>query len=72
MNKDLAIEVTGLETRFGATSIHKHLDLRVRRAEILALVGGSGTGKSVLLRNIVGLMTPYRGQIEILDRWTNI
>ena len=66
MDKDLAIEVTGLETRFGATSIHKNLDLRVRRAEILALVGGSGTGKSVLLRNIVGLMTPYRGQIEIL------
>ena len=60
------IKVRGLETRFGSTAIHKDLDMDVRRGEILALVGGSGTGKSVLLRNVVGLMTPYRGEIEVL------
>jgi len=66
MEQGLAIEVTGLETRFGQAVIHHNLNLAVKRAEIMALVGGSGTGKSVLLRNIVGLMTPYAGKIEVL------
>ena len=46
------IEVEGLVTTFGATTVHEGLSLRVRRGEIMAVVGGSGTGKSVLVRAI--------------------
>jgi phospholipid/cholesterol/gamma-HCH transport system ATP-binding protein len=60
------IRVSGLQTRFGANVIHDDLDLDVRRGEVLGLVGGSGTGKSVLLRTIVGLMRPAAGEIEVL------
>ena len=45
----------GLVTRFGTNVIHQDLDLDVWRGEVLGVVGGSGTGKSVLLRSIVGL-----------------
>ncbi len=60
------IRVSGLQTRFGANVIHDDLDLQVRRGEVLGLVGGSGTGKSVLLRTIIGLMRPSAGEIEVL------
>jgi len=59
------IRVRGLVTRFGNVTIHKDLDLDVRRGEVLGVVGGSGTGKSVLLRTIVGLVHPAAGRIEI-------
>jgi phospholipid/cholesterol/gamma-HCH transport system ATP-binding protein len=59
------IRVRGLVTRFGSVTIHKDLDLDVRRGEVLGVVGGSGTGKSVLLRTIVGLVHPAAGRIEI-------
>ncbi|MCU8880645.1 ATP-binding cassette domain-containing protein [Pseudomonas aeruginosa] len=49
-----AIEVRGLDNRFGTQQVHQDLDLDVRRGEILGVVGGSGTGKSVLLRSVVG------------------
>ena len=60
------IRVSGLQTRFGANVIHDELDLEVRRGEVLGLVGGSGSGKSVLLRTIIGLMRPAAGEIEVL------
>lgn len=60
------IEVKGLINRFGKQVVHDHLDLQVRRDEILAVVGGSGTGKSVLLRSILGLHPPNDGSIEVL------
>ena len=60
------IRVRGLQTRFGANVIHDDLDLDVRRGEVLGLVGGSGSGKSVLLRTIIGLMRPAAGEIEVL------
>ncbi len=60
------IRVRGLRTRFGATVIHDGLDLDVRRGEVLAIVGGSGSGKSVLLRTMVGLDRPAAGTIEVL------
>ncbi len=63
---DNVIRVSGLQTRFGANVIHDDLDLEVRRGEVLGLVGGSGSGKSVLLRTIVGLMRPAAGEIEVL------
>ena len=58
MTDDAVIDVRGLRTQFGTHVIHDNLDLRVRRGEVLGVVGGSGTGKSVLLRTIVGLNRP--------------
>ncbi len=55
----------GLTTRLGGRVIHDDLDLDVYRGEVLAIVGGSGSGKSVLLRTIVGLMRPAGGEIEV-------
>lgn len=65
---DLAIRVRGLVNRFGSQTVHEGLDLDVRRGEILGVVGGSGTGKSVLMRSILGLRVPDEGQIEVLGR----
>ena len=59
------IRVRGLVTRFGSHTVHDGLNLDVRRGEIIGVVGGSGTGKSVLLRAIVGLLQPNAGQIEV-------
>ena len=58
------IRVRGLVNRFGDQLVHDHLDLDVRRGEILGVVGGSGAGKSVLMRSILGLRTPNAGEIE--------
>jgi phospholipid/cholesterol/gamma-HCH transport system ATP-binding protein len=63
-----AIEVTGLRNSFGEHVIHEDLSLEVRRGEILGVVGGSGTGKSVLMRSIIGLQTPDAGEIAVLGR----
>jgi len=62
---DPIIRVRNLVTRFGTHTVHDGLDLDVRRGEIIGIVGGSGTGKSVLLRAIVGLLKPAGGQIEV-------
>jgi phospholipid/cholesterol/gamma-HCH transport system ATP-binding protein len=62
------IRVRGLVNRFGPQVVHDGLDLDVRRGEVLGVVGGSGTGKSVLLRTIVGLNTPAAGSIEVFGR----
>lgn len=64
------IRVRGLRTWFGSQVIHDDLDLDVRRGEVLGLVGGSGSGKSVLMRKIVGLMPVQHGDIEILGQNT--
>jgi len=63
---EAVIKIRGLKTQFGSQVIHEHLDLDVRRGEVLGVVGGSGTGKSVLLREIVGLQRPTAGQIDVL------
>lgn len=60
-----AIRVRGLRNAFGEQVIHDNLDLDVRRGEILGVVGGSGTGKSVLMRSIIGLQRPEQGEIEV-------
>ena len=59
------IEVRGLKNSFGEQVVHESLDLTVHRGEILGVVGGSGTGKSVLMRSIIGLQTPSEGEIEV-------
>jgi phospholipid/cholesterol/gamma-HCH transport system ATP-binding protein len=62
------IVVEGLVNRFGSQTIHEDLSLKVRRGEILGVVGGSGTGKSVLMRSIIGLQSPESGTIEVFGR----
>ncbi|MGP9767910.1 ABC transporter ATP-binding protein [Halomonas sp. AOP13-D3-9] len=65
------IQVKGLVNRFGAHVVHENLDLTLKRGEILGVVGGSGTGKSVLLRSIVGLKRPNGGTVEVLGNTLN-
>jgi phospholipid/cholesterol/gamma-HCH transport system ATP-binding protein len=59
------IEVRGLRTQFGDYVVHENLDLDVREGEILGVVGGSGTGKSVLMRAIIGLKRPSAGEVRV-------
>jgi phospholipid/cholesterol/gamma-HCH transport system ATP-binding protein len=63
--EDVVIEVHGLRNSFGEQVIHDGLDLEVRRGEILGVVGGSGTGKSVLMRSIIGLQRPDEGEVRV-------
>jgi phospholipid/cholesterol/gamma-HCH transport system ATP-binding protein len=60
------ITVRRLVTRFGENVVHDGLDLDVVRGEILGVVGGSGSGKSVLMRAIIGLQAPAAGEIHVL------
>lgn len=62
------IEVSGLGNRFGDYIVHENLDLQVRQGEIIGVVGGSGSGKSVLMRSILALNRPHSGSIEVLGR----
>ncbi len=62
------IRIRGLVNQFGDAVIHDHLDLDVRSGEILGVVGGSGTGKSVLMRSIIGLQEPAAGEIEVYGK----
>ena len=65
---DNAISIRGLTNRFGDMVVHDQLDLDVRRGEILGVVGGSGAGKTVLLRSILGLQKPAAGDILIFGQ----
>ena len=71
MSGENVIEVRGLRTQFGSHVVHDGLDLDLRRGEILGVVGGSGTGKSVLLRTIVGLIRPPVGEIRVFGQDVN-
>ncbi len=64
------IEVRGLVSAFGDHVVHDHLDLTVERGEVLGVVGGSGSGKSVLLRTIIGLKKPEAGEVRLFGRCT--
>jgi len=64
--KNAVIKVRDLEVGFGNQTVLNHLDLDVRESEILGVVGGSGAGKSVLLRTIIGLVPKRHGSIEVL------
>jgi phospholipid/cholesterol/gamma-HCH transport system ATP-binding protein len=65
---DYPIIVEGVCNQFGEHVIHEDLSLKVRRGEIIGVVGGSGTGKSVLMRSIIGLQVPEAGRIEVLGQ----
>ena len=59
------VEVQGLVNRFGSQIVHDGLDMTVEPAEIFGIVGGSGAGKSVLLRSILGLQRPLAGTVRL-------
>ena len=65
VSEDVVIRVRGLRNQFGAQVVHENLDLDVRRGEILGVVGGSGSGKSVLMRSIIGLNRPRAGEVAL-------
>lgn len=66
MPRQIMVRVQGLITRFGDTVVHDGLELEVRSGEILGIVGGSGSGKTLLLREIIQLHPPTAGTIELL------
>lgn len=69
---DIVVHIDNLRSSFGdgpqAFAVHEGLHLTVRRGELLSIVGGSGTGKTVLLRQILGLLTPSAGRVTVLGR----
>jgi phospholipid/cholesterol/gamma-HCH transport system ATP-binding protein len=69
---ELAIRLRGIANRFGPVTIHEDLDLDIIRGETVGVVGGSGTGKSVLLGSIIGLRRPSEGHVTVLghDVWS--
>ena len=70
MSAEPVVEIRKLWTAFATPErrfvVHQDLDLTVHRGEVLSIVGGSGTGKTVLLRQILGLETPTRGEIRVM------
>ena len=66
--QNIIIKVRGLVNRFGDYVVHDHVNLDVKRGEVLAIVGGSGSGKSVLLRSMIGLHRPDEGSIEVFGQ----
>lgn len=72
-NGNAVLRVESVVTRFGRQVIHDGVSFAVRRGEIVALIGGSGTGKSVLVKEIIGLLRPASGTIRLLgtDVWAS-
>ena len=68
MTQDAIIQIRDLVNCFGVQCVHQGLNLDVKRGEVLGVVGGSGTGKSVLLRSIVGLRRPTDGKIHVFGK----
>lgn len=66
--QDFVIQAHGIRSQFGETVVHDGLNLDVKRGEVMGLVGGSGTGKSVLVNTIVGLRKPQAGTVRVLGR----
>ena len=66
------LEVEGIVTRFGRNTIHDGVSFSITRGQVVAIIGGSGTGKSVLLREIIGLLRPTAGSVRLLgtDIWS--
>lgn len=65
MDKDVVISMNKICTRFGSHVVHADLDLEVQRGDIFAIAGGSGSGKSVLLREMILLQQPSSGSIKL-------
>jgi phospholipid/cholesterol/gamma-HCH transport system ATP-binding protein len=71
LSTEAVIEVQNIVTRFGRQTVHDGVSFKVQRGELVALIGGSGSGKSVLVREIIGLLKPTSGQVKLLgtDMW---
>ncbi|MGB0935019.1 MAG: ABC transporter ATP-binding protein [Alphaproteobacteria bacterium] len=67
MTSESVIKIRDLVTGFGNKTIHDHLDLDVKRGEILGVVGGSGSGKTVLVNTILNLLEPKQGSIRVFN-----
>ncbi len=65
------IEIKDLVTAFGTQVVHDHLNLTIYKGEIIGIVGGSGSGKSVLLRTILGLKRPRSGTVKLMGENIN-
>jgi len=65
---DIIIEVRGLKKRFGSQTVLDGVDITFRKEEITAILGQSGTGKSVLMKNLIGIIEPDEGQIFVEGR----
>ena len=64
--EETAVSLRGITNRFGKQVVHENLDLDIRKGEIIGLIGGSGTGKSVLLRTILGLNRQAAGTVTVM------
>ncbi|WP_120496868.1 ABC transporter ATP-binding protein [Kiloniella sp. EL199] len=67
-SQDFVISLRDIRNQFGDQVLHNHLNLDIRKGEVIGIVGGSGTGKSVLMRTIVGLNQKAAGTIKILGQ----
>lgn len=67
-DREIIVSLRGITNRFGKNVVHEDLDLDIRKGEILGLIGGSGSGKSVLLRTIIGLNRQAQGSVRIMGR----
>jgi phospholipid/cholesterol/gamma-HCH transport system ATP-binding protein len=63
--EDIVVDVRGLVNKFGRQTVHDGLDMQIRRGEVFGILGGSGSGKSVLLRTILGLRRPQAGSVLV-------
>ncbi|MBL8708715.1 MAG: ATP-binding cassette domain-containing protein [Rhodospirillaceae bacterium] len=65
---EIAISLRGIVNRFGAQVVHDGLDLDIRKGEVIGIVGGSGSGKSVLMRTVIGLNRQAAGTVTVLGQ----
>ena len=65
MHQETIIDIEHLRSQFGRTVIHDDLNLKVQRGEVFSIVGGSGSGKTVLMRQMLGLEIPKQGVIRV-------
>ena len=68
-SQEFVLEVDSVATRFGTAVIHDGVSFNVARGDVVALIGGSGIGKSVLLKEIIGLLQPSAGSIRLSTPW---
>lgn len=65
---EIAISLRGIVNRFGTQVVHDGLDLDIRKGEVIGIVGGSGSGKSVLMRTVIGLNRQAAGTVTVLGQ----